>query len=1290
MPALDSLIASQGVIVTAITNPFQPHTSRVSDIVSWQGAGAGLRPYIEHLWPAVSPDCDIAVSVNGRVLCDEEQAGFVISPGDSIVFCAVPHGGGGKNVFRIVALLAVAVFAPMLGPGIAALTGGNLITFAGMGVQATLAMYSAVGMIAGGMLVNAILPPSTPDVPELSSGLGSPSYSWDVTQNVQNEGAPWPVLYGTARVQPPLIGKYTEIVGDKQYLNLLYGVADHALDSISEPQINDTPLADYQGTEFEVRLGAVDQAPIKWFGDTITEVGVNRKLPIEDITDGYKTTVGATLTAGAGWAPATAGTTYGDNITTLNFSIEWPTGVYEYLSFGEMEPASYELQVRARIAGSADAWTTQSFSATDQLQYGPLAPYVDSILITGLPAGQYEFQAQLVTYTGTTTCTFRDVIESSNASSVTASTTSNAADRINVVISFPQGVYCVTDAGIEQHDVYVTAEVTPDGGDPIYQTMHVVEKKNESFRRTFHFDSVGGTTATIRVYFAKKPDRPWYAKHGIFDDCYFEYYQLVTEDDFTYPGASLLAIRALSTDQLHGQIPRVSCLAARDTVQVHNGSAWVSKAADNPAWAAYDMHVADEYGPGIPYAKMLYADFEAWADWCDDSDSFRSLDGSKDFKCNIYLDTTRSFPNALALVETLGWGRVVQKGSDFGVIMDHPGTPVQAFGVGNIVADTFSQTFMRSENRTNSVEVTYYDADHDYTRQTVTVKRQDYTEADSETMETSQVDLVGCTSRALAIYHGQFLMACNQVIKKAVTFEADIDAIACQAGDLIMVSHDVPQWGYSGRVVEADSVSVTLDRDVTLQPGTTYQVMVRHQTDVDSDGQDDFETQTVAAVAVETTTDELTLTASWTNTPAADAIYLFGETGELYEDFRVVSITRSGDMRRRITAIEYDEDIYTPDQTVSDDPSITDLTFTDNLAAREFFRWQDPSRKGYIHLTWTGQAYLWHVFYKNIDEDTEWVYAGEAANPLFKVYDLEPRTNYRFAVNHVKMATGDSAETVDFYYLGIGSNIGPILSVSGLRVKGDETGTNAWNTKDLPLVWNPANFWGLLPGDAVGAGFLPFTVSYFSRYRIQILKVATSSVLLREEIVDTPEFTYTFEMNVEDSARIGDSYANPDLYARVWGITESGQESLVPSLIRCTNPAPSAVTGLTSISKWNGVEWHWDAMGDDEPDLWFYAVRTKVTSGGTWSDYINVWTNAYRRHLTLAEILTYGRTPEIYVEVLAADFFGQLSSAADDSASANSQMDTYLDMETSADAGVTGDPDELFDGTRTSGGVTVT
>jgi predicted phage tail protein len=547
-------------------------------------------------------------------------------------------------------------------------------------------------------------------------------------------------------------------------------------------------------------------------------------------------------------------------------------------------------------------------------------------------------------------------------------------------------------------------------------------------RKVYTRDNLPAGQYDIRTRFKTVP--PWGTRYV--NATYWEYFDEIVYDDFTYPGTALLALRALATDQLSGSLPKIDVLATRSTVLVWTGSAYEDRDASNPAWAAYDMLHDSVYGGGVAHSRIDYDAFSAWAEWCD----------AKGYKVHFYGDSILNLRKALDVIALNGRAVVVQMGNRFMALVDRPETlPVQRFlfTTGNIVKDAYTEEFLAMDDRADAVEVTYYDAELDYSRQTVEVQTAGYDASDREVRKSS-VTLYGCTSRQQAANYGKFLLLCNRYLTLTATWDADVDALACLPGDVVEVAHDVPQIGYSGRVVTATGNTVQLDQPVTIASGKTYQVTVRHQDD------DSRETLTVGNSPG--TTDTLALTSSWTKIPAQYAVYSFGEVNRLTKLFRVLKITRSQDLRRRITAIEYVPEIYDDYAVISEVESPSDLTFRDLKAVETWEIGTDGTAQSVIHLSWRGTAIGgWNIFYKQ--SGGTWQNAGWTAIPSFILYGLAVGQTYTIAVSR---STPENGLTVTV--TPVGKEVPP-SDVTGFIVQqlGDS----------LRFLWNhvlDADLWG--------------------------------------------------------------------------------------------------------------------------------------------------------------------------------------------------------------------------------------
>ena len=812
---------------------------------------------------------------------------------------------------------------------------------------------------------------------------------------------------------------------------------------------------------------------------------------------------------------------------------------------------------------------------------------------------------------------------------------------IGIGVSFPTGLgYCNDEGNIDYIQVYITVQFALVGTSNWQNWIDGYTIGSEStalrwYRRTDKNHGVGygggqnppytgaplspgsykvrfrsSLNGAIGVYpWGLPPDR-------YIIDQYIDYVEGITIDDFTYPGASLLSVDALATDQLSGGLPTISCIVTRSTVAVHDGAGWTTKPATNPAWAAYDMVVNAEYGGGVPYTRMVYADFLTWATFCD----------LNSYTCNIVFDVTSSFPEALGKIGMLGRGQVVQKGTKFGVIVDKTSDTVQLFGMGDIVEGSFKQAYVGKQDRTNIINVSYLDEDKDYERLSFELRTSDFDTATNIDVNPLELTLYGATDKTMSVKQAKFLLNCNEYLIRLVEFEVGVGALASNIGENVYVAHDVPQYGYSGHVVSATSNTITLDQEVTQTIGLTYHVLVRHYDD------DDLEEVAVVNPGTEVAQTVLTLIGTWDQTPAKDDTYAFGEITKVAKVFRITNITRSHQMRRKIQALEYRAEVYSDSATIPDYESETALyPYVAGLVAVEV----PGLSTSIVNLTWRGFG-IHYLYIKEADADQWKLVSTHTGDNWAQIRDLAIGKTYYFAISTT--ANPMDGVTASLTFKGV---IRPrnIWGVSGLQIVGMGTST-IWQNKDLKLTWNLST--DLFPIEAgneeLGAGTFP-PMADFGGFRIRILN---STGTLRKEIIQVDNnYTYTFELNSEDGTPAS------SLIIKVWARDRFGQESESPATISVSNPAPSAPSGLTATPWMKGVKFIWQP--NTEIDISYYTYRIKVETD-SWSDWVNTVSVEVMRSLTETEEDDHTSEALIYFEVKAIDTFGNESSVSSTSA----------------------------------------
>lgn len=522
----------------------------------------------------------------------------------------------------------------------------------------------------------------------------------------------------------------------------------------------------------------------------------------------------------------------------------------------------------------------------------------------------------------------------------------DACDAIELTIGFPNGLYYSNDSGgMDKTSVTVDAEIRKVGTQewqslPLSNnkglsshvkkepkrwffvdrdnkkiansnyTGYIREATNSAFYRVFRFDNLDKAKYEVRMRCSAKEGTS--LRHV--NKVYWTQLTQIIYDDFVHPGKALIGIKALATSQLSGSDPDVSWIQERSKVWVFNpyNNQYEEKPADNPAWAAYDLlHICRKIGSeyvvfGQPHGRIDYDAFNAWAEKCT----------LNKFTFNYIFDTATRLWDALKYPETVGRGKVIPAGTRFTCVSDYQSSPVQLFTVANIKYGSFMEEFQGVEARANSIELSFINKDKDYERDVIPVYGDTYDESNSLT-NPAQIELMGCTSLEQAYRHGKHYLRCNKYEVRTVTFEAFTDAIACTVGDIILVQHDVPEWGEGGRVVAVNGQTITLDKEVTTQPGKQYQLLVRNNTT------DAVTTYNVVNVSGNNVTIRETIPVQ------KDCIYAFGEISKAAKPFRVLAITEGhSEMTRKIQCMEYYPELY-----AADDGHIPTINYANHSAS---------------------------------------------------------------------------------------------------------------------------------------------------------------------------------------------------------------------------------------------------------------------------------------------------------------------------------------------------------------------
>jgi len=869
-----------------------------------------------------------------------------------VIYPAIEKGGkGGKGILGIIAAIALSVVAFGVGGALASVNMGGL--HAGMwavgashfGLASYLGM--AAVMFLGSSLMGRFMGQKI-DTGSYGGEKDDPSYGWGGVQTMEGQNNSIPLTYGIVKSGGQTISKFVSVDDNDEYLNWLVAAGEGELTNITDIQLNDNPYNNYDDVSVEIRTGTNDQKIIDGFGDTYNSKSVSRQLSTSWVTESV---------------PG------GNMIRGIMIEVVFPNGLYHVQDNGERENRTVTLDVEYKKDGGS--WTNL-FKDVASNSFGVT-------LAKNVAAGIYamEIEPRFIwrhREDSGVSLIFRGA--SITIGDSTAIITKSAWGEASVAVgAFKVNTKKISASNIEKVKAgnAITTTITVNDG---IGSGVVTSKTSSALRKQFKINKLAEGEYSIRIKrknAESKDDRTS-------DACQLAMVAGIIYDDFTYPDIALLGIKARATDQLSGS-PTLSFLKERRYVWVWNGSAYVQKRADNPAWACYDLlHQAMrlknvktgqwEYEVrGVPADRLRYADFNRWASWCSTMKLYVDIEINQ---VGEMLDVINQ------KVAPIGRGMIVRFGTKYGCIYDHVQQPVQMFGMGNIISGTFQEEFLKVADRANCVEVTFTNADADYQRDVLTIYGDTF---DSDGYaKTAQLTMDGITDYKQAYREGKYQLMCNKYQLRTVSFEADIDAIACTVGDVVMVAHDVPKWAYSGRIEEVNGNQIKLPCYVT-DTSKSYRIQYRKQND---------NIYTKNCSIVSSTED------GWTVISVSDTSDM-PEVGNVFDlaianvgskPFVIKSITRSQEFRRRITAIEYAEALY--DESYDIPPIQYSMLKNNapknvtNLKARQYaytdsnkrkhnimaVSWKKPSNGGKFTVLYSADKRTWTTALSQIDSNS--------------------------------------------------------------------------------------------------------------------------------------------------------------------------------------------------------------------------------------------------------------------------------------------------------------------------------
>ena len=521
--------------------------------------------------------------------------------------------------------------------------------------------------------------------------------------------------------------------------------------------------------------------------------------------------------------------------------------------------------------------------------------------------------------------------EVSNGSPVTRSITDTDVDRVRVTLTIPSLRIVEDDGDITGHEVSIKIQVQYNGGgfnDVVSDTIR--GKSSARYQRDYMITLSGAFPVDIRMVRVSADETSTRRASSTI----FQAYTEIIDEKFRYPNAALVGLRFDSRQ--FGSIPsrkylirgikvKIPSNATVDTTThlgritysgVWDGTFSAATWTNDPAWCLYDLLINDRYGAGIPEDTLDRYDFFAISQYCNALVDDGKGGQETRFSLNMLINTRDEVYNVIQQLTAIFRGIAYYGSGSLVLLQDKPTDAQYLLGPSNVVNGTFSYSGSSQKSRHTVAVVAWQsydtrgDLEYEYVEDHAAVAKYGIIKKD--------IKAIGCYSQGQAHRLGKWTLLSEQNLTETCEFAVAIESGIILRPGMVVDIADPMRGGTrrSGRVSSATTTVVTIDSDtdlsVNLAASPTLSVLLPTGL---------VETKTISSISGA----DITVSEAFSEAPNAAAVYLIDTTDIQVQKFRVLSVAESGDGVYGVSAIAYNESIYT---AIEQDISLTTRDIT--------------------------------------------------------------------------------------------------------------------------------------------------------------------------------------------------------------------------------------------------------------------------------------------------------------------------------------------------------------------------
>lgn len=499
---------------------------------------------------------------------------------------------------------------------------------------------------------------------------------------------------------------------------------------------------------------------------------------------------------------------------------------------------------------------------------------------------------------------------------ISVTTSSSDLDRITVRMGVASLFAVQEDGDVKGTSVDFNITIIDSLGNEIINTDRTIRGKSRGpYDTEYNFVLSGTGPWTIKV---KRLTRdPVDLKEN--SDLYFKAIVGFIQETLRYPNSALIGFNVSA--EFFQSVPSISAellglkikvpsnydSASNRYSGVWNGQ-FKTEFNNNPVWVFYDLLTNPRYGCGdfIDVDDIDIYSLLPIAQYCDEMVPDGRGGTEKRFTFNAYINNRGEAYEVLNALAAAFRGMIYYAQGQIIATQDRPASVVKQFSPANVIVEV-------SEDGTLTKPAFVYEGTGLKARKTVALvswnDRHDRYRSKIEYVEDRsaierygyrelEVRALGCTSQSQAQRVGRWALVTNLNETETVTFKVAAEGFFLMPGEIIEIADPYKSVGiYAGMLSAVGTSSAVLDRDVALENGKTYEIIIRT-----GDGLDLTATITNGAGS----TRNINFSPSFNTAPELPAAWIIREAGVEPRKYRVIGVNEDDNVVTVLASAYYE------------------------------------------------------------------------------------------------------------------------------------------------------------------------------------------------------------------------------------------------------------------------------------------------------------------------------------------------------------------------------------------------